>query len=340
MVMGAVNNLVLPVKAGRLMSDWVKRRTLILIGFYTITVLIAVLISIFEKDLSTYRIGFGPASFGPIDANFLSSFLASLWQDILFFGLVGVASLVAFSQDPKSYDDLAKVGFMYPRKNRSQLALDYNASVFKRLGVYAQKSVVSVKVLEYNSDLDAYKIHVDFDTTLANMFESDFYNDNFVVAMYLDDVTPPDGIRGAIESLHVRPIHVADSKKVDLLDGRILTFTESGFHQIPYRLGPNSLSVYGVSYWQWSKVGTPFNLGVMRFCSEFSLQISASCSGYKHIPYRARFKDVKDGEDWHPSSLGNVIDHGESHTIVAKSAVCPGQRTSLIFERPLPRNLS
>ncbi len=102
------------------MSDWVKRRTLILIGFYTITVLIAVLISIFEKDLSTYRIGFGPASFGSFDVNFFCFFFVFFWKEILFFFFGGGVFLFFFLKKKKNKKNKKKVSLVKGKKKKKK----------------------------------------------------------------------------------------------------------------------------------------------------------------------------------------------------------------------------
>lgn len=319
---------------------WLRRPVVVVAVSFLVALFFAIAVTSNREWLllNSVKIPFiGP--FGPYKESILDSFVASLWEDIVFFGLVGAATLLAFASDPRKHDIAAKIWYMFSGEKRTPQALDFNERQVRKLGAFAAFCRVKIHIESYNSELDAFKINVSYESNICNLFENDHFDDELKVSFLPDKLTPADGILGAITTLKIGRYEHGGLKWEELLGNGAITLSEykrEHWESFPFSIHPNSSIEYLYSFWQWSKLGEPFFVGTLRFCGVLEVFLSSSCPKAERIPYEVDYREKVSGTSWQEGPDHGGIDGTERIILGPFNNLEPGQRLIFKFARPQP----
>jgi hypothetical protein len=210
-------------------------------GFAVVVALAAVLAFVFWSEIEAQ------ASAARI------SFLMSLAEDIVFFGLVGIAGLLLQLYSARGDLLRKRVQYVFANTAISYPALEYIENVVRRNAVFAEQAEHHLEVVEYRPELWAYRVLFHNRYVLRNMFGDIAYESEISVEV------APDLVRDG-----VKPLGVVSSIALTVGSGETREFvskptelTPAGFQRaISVDLPPNGKALYEMRWWSWvSNIG-------------------------------------------------------------------------------------
>ena len=314
---------------------------LVLLSSYIIAIFIGV--AIFSLDSSSLAEGFDllVLKFPPISSSIYESFVASWWEDVVFFGLLGLPALLFFSRDPINHNLNARISWLFSGHAQTKATFDYVKERVHRLSAIVSQSTIHINIISYDANLDSYRVSVRFESTLCNILKNEDYTTELRVSVYADKVDPSDHVRGAITqwSIHHPDIgpqgrhqSIIDGSHVVLKSGEPLKKTKQAKVTIPR----NSSIEYLYSFWQWSKIGVDFSLTMLRFTEKLDVRIWSSCGTGNDsllIPYSVHFP-ANDGE-WQAEIKTRHLEYEKQQKLGLFEDIAPGLPIAIRLERPI-----
>ena len=266
--------------------------------------------------------------------SFLESFLASYWEDILFFGFVGLVTLILFSSDPRTEKLINRITYLYTGRHVDSQAIIFAERQVQKLGLYGAQGLLEVELQYYSDTLNAYRISVRFLQTIANMFQNEDCEIDFKFIVYPDDVSPKDGIYGEITEAYVgHALDLGKSMIAAISGSKIITAVAPPFTRTLRCVIPRNTCVeYRYAFWQWAKVGEDFRLGTQRFVRNLRIVVQNKCENKFAVPLKVRF--IQGDLEWRPREPDTRLYKDMPHAILAPE-IEPGQYIVLNISAPI-----
>ncbi len=208
----------------------------------------------------------------PFSENFYISFLASSWEDIIFFGIVGFALALVSLRDPK--EDI----FVQRIKNLFSFTSDVDPSIetavidsVKKVAIYSTKNSIKLSILEYSEEFNAIKVQINQEIHLSNLLHDEPYSYSRPVDFMLDDFgeNKPD-ILGRINEA---------SFTDNTLNKSFFCETKRAFKKKKYsfnieeNIAKGSYGITTLNYWIWYKLDEDWNFKVHHHTAQFNISI-------------------------------------------------------------------
>lgn len=308
-------------------------------GAYAVTILLSIYLIIIcasiPKEAQTVPL-LKLASWEIIEVSqdFLVSFTASLTQDVIFFGVLGIVTLLVFLSDPRDADLFTRISYLYSGRYCTRRVLEHIKEELIYLAAYASRCDLYVRIEAYDDETGAYRVSATYESGIDNMFLNDPYDGKFRVTVYPDNVKPKDDVLGAITDVnfsHYRGNgHPEKDRKVNapiLIDDVSTPLRQTFDYEIP----PNSRVSYKYGFWQWAKYRRPFRLGVNRFTEDIKVTVVNACPTCE-VPFSVDV--IVDSEPTTVHHFEGALGPGEAHSPPGITAFKPGDHVQLLFFKP------
>lgn len=197
------------------------------------------------------------------------SFYASWTQDVLFFTLVGVVVVFAtapYNSNNATFDEriIAFYGSNTPIALR-----DYAKKALTRFGGYSPLAERKITILEYNPEINGFKVEIDMTQTVKNMFDVT-YVDHPEVAIKADKFDNPPKPAGMVQWLNIND----DSQLKDVDTEIPVGDGESTWrHVINLQIPAHHSAKFDSRFWAWSPSGENFKYSSRRVVERFNMKI-------------------------------------------------------------------
>lgn len=201
--------------------------------------------------------------------NLFISFAASALQDIFFFCFTGLILLIFSMRKPEDDNLAQKLTYLFPQAKDDNVLREYLESSINKLGCMSDKSSFVFTLLDYNNDINAFKIQVHFESHLRNLHNKDNFSDPMLSMTLQSDLEehPPSGLFGQLE--HVKVYNFENGNISDIGDkshNYPVDMKDKIFrHTCPFSIPPHSVALFDAKHWDWSPAEKVHNLRVARF---------------------------------------------------------------------------
>ncbi len=249
-----------------------RRVAVTLASLLVVLILLGVVLFVFWSD-----------EFKGRGVDFRISLLASLAEDIIFFAIVGIGAALVTLRHPK-FDTLeTKIRFFFPDSNPSLAYLDYARLELSRLAGLCVEAEQSIKVEEFNSDYNAYRVMFSYRYRLRNMFSNHDYEDVFEAFVNPDMPKLPHTlpkVKGQVIELAFKPFEgYATEHVVHPVDIESDDFDRD----VPLRLSPHQEGEIIFKFWLWCCVDETHFMRAKRFVQDFRSTLENSSSGVVRV---------------------------------------------------------
>jgi hypothetical protein len=237
---------------------WQRRLLLYLLG---------IIVGLIALDIVIYVIFRGYV--GANSGSFFLSFFASLIEDTLFFLIVGVTTFILSLRDPGREPLEVKLRYLFPTAANSSAFLNYARSEVQRVAGACRSGTQRIKVTEYSSKHNAYKIYFSCTYVIENKFDVDQYEDEF------DAFVEPERFVACPEKPEplgqVLKLEFEENggTKVRHVDFPIDILSKDYDQKIRMVLAPRKQGELSWGFWLWCEVGREHYLRLGRFVDEF-----------------------------------------------------------------------
>lgn len=248
---------------------------------------------------------------------FLSS-LASMWQDILFFLLVGISAIIAQFYQHKGEILRKRVHNLFSNKDVSYSTISYIENQIREMSIYCGMAETKLEILEYSRTKKAYRVAFHNKYELCNMFGDVPYKASISANI------APDLIRDDIEILgEVTSISLTNEndEKIEFLTGPH-SIPKTGFSQpINLSLEKQGKAMYEMKWWSWVECMGNSGFSMKRFAENYNVSLENKSS------MQAGFSINKKGQP-------EYIKFGESRLLFVKQNVQPNERSEFWWFPP------
>jgi hypothetical protein len=210
--------------------------------------------------------------FFELDQNFYTSFIASSWEDVIFFGIVGLALALVSLSDPSKAIFVQRIKNLFSFKEDVG-SLIQNAVIdsVKKVAIYSRKNDISLTILEYNKDMDSIKVQIRQEIYLTNLLQDEPYSYSRAVDFILDDFgdKKPDILGRISEASFLDDV----LNKVTFCDtGRAFSNQKYSFN-IEENIAKGGHGMTTLNYWIWYKIGEDWNFKVHHHTEELNISV-------------------------------------------------------------------
>jgi hypothetical protein len=234
---------------------------------YVLLIVVGFLVSV---ALSTGMSFYWRAEIASQPSNFGLSFLASLLEDIVFFGLVGTAALLAQFYFVRGEILRKRVQNLFSNPDVSYPAIAYIEDQVRTAAIYCSSASTTLEVLEYREDLRAYRVSFHNRYVLRNMFGDVAYEADLSAEIAPDLVR--DNIRPLAEVVVLRVTH-ADGRVENFVDGPVEIEKDGHSQPITLRLPRKGEAVYEMEWWSWTSNRGNSGFSIKRFSEDVRVQL-------------------------------------------------------------------
>ncbi len=211
--------------------------------------------------------------------DFKVSMLASLAEDVLFFMIVGLGLAIVTLRHPKHDSLETKLRYFFPDSRPSLPFLDFARQEICRLAGLCAEAVQSIKVEEFDSSYNAYRVVFHYRYRLRNMFSTHDYEDVYQ-AFVMPDRPPPNvpapKVLGQILELTFKPF---EGHGTDYVIHPIDLVHADFDRDIPLRLPPHQEGEITFKFWLWCRLNEEHFVRAKRFVQDFSSTIENASEG-------------------------------------------------------------
>ncbi len=243
-----------------------------------------VLLLIFYVAFYFYR---GYVYFEPSSAGLAAELYRSLGGNLLFFGLLGLGTLIPTLRDPREEPIERRLGFLITSRKLSQTALHYIRNEIILLCGYYERAEASIIIREYNADSHSMKVERRSIYTMRNTFSQEVYVDNsYKFSFTPDKILDQKGPYGEIIQVD---IHEREKSIFSLKSSIILNTPEIYTVNTPLRIEKDGLIKITTIFWLLCTTIAPYFISYRRYCdfcvisvtnsTQVSLEISNDCNG-------------------------------------------------------------
>lgn len=195
-----------------------------------------------------------------LDESLYISFLASSWEDIIFFGLVGLAITFFSLRHPKADALQHRIQNLYSFNKVTPAMQNSVIEDIEKHSLYSKENTIDIRITEFNHELDAFKIFVRQTMKLESMIHDlavsykrplEFEFDDF-------DVEVPNGIQGKIVRATFKLDNIEKAKI--LYEDEVLMDDSLVEREINEIIPVGQSAVIDLEYWLWSRNEEDFEL--------------------------------------------------------------------------------
>ena len=202
---------------------------------------------------------------------FQISFTAALWEDLLLFLLLGVGILFYQRQHPEEENLGKRISYLYGGRNLRERALEHNIKELKKLAGYCERCEVTVAIHEFrkfNGEIDAYRVTVDREYHLINLFQDASADAPIDISIRFDEFDIPEFIVGEITHIDVTP---QGRTKHSEIPGPIPITANKYESKIDIKISPNSRATFAIGYWMWVRLSESYRVSAVRFMERLTV---------------------------------------------------------------------
>ncbi|MEM9387219.1 MAG: hypothetical protein AAGA68_19310 [Pseudomonadota bacterium] len=208
---------------------------------------------------------------------FTASFVASFFEDFLFFGVLGVLSLYLAMRNPEDEEFTVRLKSVANGKAVNDRVGEYFVGACRELLAYNSDLKLVVTVKRMSESPRALELHVRFETTIRNMCKDVRYQPIKAQALVESDACVGD-TWGSVSYLTVS----GGEEDHEVVLGDPISIDKAGFRrEIPYEVPEDGEVKYRLHYSIWSKLDEDIeNLSnwfftcVSRYTDRVSLEVS------------------------------------------------------------------
>jgi hypothetical protein len=191
----------------------------------------------------------------PQNSGFWFAFYAAWTAGLVFWGIVGVIGTAIALAKPEDeiYDERIRILF----GGRNRPVLRYLGKKIRALGYFATESRRDMIILDWNSDINAYKIEVTATTLITNLLHDEDASDLLVFSLTPDTFGSPPNPLGELLGLKV--------DNVDKVHSRVAIPPTGLEHPETIIIAPGGTATIEIKWWAWSSIAEPFDTLPARF---------------------------------------------------------------------------
>ena len=201
---------------------------------------------------------------------FKVSFLASLSEDIIFFGLVGLAIGIAQFTASKGDTLQSRLAKLFANRNFDLGVLSYFESTIRKNAVYSEVSAHKIIVSHYEPEIHAYRLIFHNQYELHNLFGDVPYSADLSVEIAPDLVRKDIDKLGEVSLLRTTP---EDGEVTDWIDNTVPLGAEGFEKELELSLKPNEKLKYEMKWWSFASNIGKSGFSVKRFSRRFTVEI-------------------------------------------------------------------
>jgi len=201
------------------------------------------------------------------DNDFLTSYLASSLDSLIFFVFIGVAAILISVKDPSNERLFQKINYIFPQTQRDTVLSKYIQDGISTLACIATDVKRSITVQELSPCNNYVKIDIKGRTHIKNIFNNhDFVSDNMKYSMQADPVDFCDIWAEMLEASITTDVSKPISSEQHL-NGTIILNKNKPKHTeaFPVTLAPNAVALYYTHGWFWQSQEDHLKLNASRF---------------------------------------------------------------------------
>lgn len=291
--------------------------------------------------------------------DFFIAVLASLLEDIIFFGSIGFVVLLISTRTLSEEDIVTRILALVNNAQVSETAKTYFEIYTKKTLAYNKKTDVVITLKEYRDDLrdknrnivKALYLQVSFNNTITNMCKDIDY------VLDTKAIVEPGHREEGISPNQVTHFVIEDTKnkshKAEIISrGKIVPIKDNDtryYKQVSFNIPKGSSADWQLTYNIWSTIEDSearinwFYALVVRYTENFNIEIRNELSDH-NIKYKFEYpiRKVEKNEETSKtvsshSSPVMTLYRGQSKTLKSKLQLYPQDRFEIFFHEPFKR---
>ena len=251
--------------------------------------------------------------------NFALSFLASMLQDILFFGLVGITIVVAQFHHNNGEILRKRVQNLFSNPDISYSAISFIEEQVRGSAIYCFDGTTNLEVHEYDQAKGAYRVSFHNRHVLRNMFGDVPYESTISANVAPDLIREDINTLGKVVSIRLT---VSGEKSTELLDEPKALGKEGFSLPVTLRLPKNGEAVFELKWWSWVDDHGNSGFSMRRFAESYEVKLENKTSVHVGI---SRGLDAERIE---------YLDYGQEVVIGRRENIPPDERTEFLWHPP------
>ena len=222
---------------------------------------------------------------------FLTSYLASSLDSLIFFIFVGVAAILISVKDPSDELLFEKINYIFPQTQRDTDLAKYIQDEISSLACIATEAKRSITIKAISPSSDCIKLDIKGRSHIKNIFNNhDFVSDNMIFSIKADPITFSDVWAEMLEASITCDVATPVSE-MEQLTGTIVLKEgyDSHIESLPVKLGPHKNALYTTHAWFWQNLSKHFKFNTSRFIEKAVYQVQNDLD----IPVRISVKSNK-----------------------------------------------
>jgi hypothetical protein len=259
-------------------------------GAYFLFIILG-LISFFFKDELICNLD---KKFGPSNGiSFYLSWTASLFEDLLFFG-ISFIGLIVSNTLPKDEDFNTRIYSLANASSVRQKSKEYLKSEIEKLLVYNDESQVNIVITNVSGNL--IEVFIEMKNTITNMCSDVAYK--FNTEAFVNPTDNLNGDYGYVSYLGIfeKKKENSDNKSNILVNGEIVKLDSKGYSRsTPFEIPKDSSAEWRFCYSIWQEIGGSesndddwYYFKAKRFTEFFNMSITNKTNQNIYFKYRNR----------------------------------------------------
>lgn len=271
---------------------------------------------------------------------FSVSLSASMAEDLLFFGAIGILVFYITTRKPEDEEISSRIRSVTNGRNVSEAAKGYFEMKTREVLAYNSKSIVTVKLKEYRADEKALKVYVEYDNTITNMCK----DVPFTMVNARAIATPAMRVGnswGQVTHLTIEDKKLVSEREV-IVEGDVMDIPENGYRkEINYRISEDSEARYKFCFNIWSEFSGEgnevdenwFYTFVNRYTDSYTFCIINEIDRVKLISLRYKYTDRSDLSEFNLIEREDVLGYGEQKILVQGVQLHLNDKFCLFFSK-------
>ena len=220
----------------------------------------------------------------------LDAFLITVWGSVVFFYLIGIASVVVGLHELR--DDIieSRLLYLFSSDKLSRGAMEHNTAAVTKLSAFCTSSDTHFYIEDIEQTSGCFKIEVESNQVVQNSFHNHPHVDEDVhLEVFADPVNHADLI-GEIKIIKLQKSLEFDP--VYRLDQRIsLTNEKPTFAKpIPMVIDANGNIQFSYLYWIWCSAKEGYNFTTTRYCENVRACLTNRTDRHIEVDFRVEGK--------------------------------------------------
>jgi hypothetical protein len=305
------------------------------------------------SDNETTKLWFGELR---KDNDFLTSYVASSLDSLIFFIFIGVAAILISVKDPSDELLYQKINYIFPQTQRDTALSKYIEDEISSLACIVTDVKRTITIKDLSKCKEYIKLDIKGRSHIKNIFnKDDFVSDNMKFHMKADPVDFCDVWAEMLEASITCDVSKPVSAEQQL-DGTITLNKDKISHSeaLPITLAPNKDALYTTHGWFWQKLTGALNFNASRFVEKAIYDIKNDMDTIMHFSIESNRLQTGISERFINRIIDILSNSGSSVEKQKKLAklvkpdenkeqletknytLDPGKRTSIIFNNIIP----